>query len=87
MFIVRTCLPNGTWSGTDISCPPMECDELVPPNNAVIILPCPRTFLSSCTIQCNEGYFLPDESSPRQQCVLTRNGTVEWSPPPICLRK
>ncbi|XP_065891073.1 uncharacterized protein [Dysidea avara] len=81
----QTCLPNGTWSGTDVSCPPMECDELVPPNDAVIILPCFHTFLSSCTIQCNEGYFLPIESSPRQQCVLGGNGTVEWSPPPICL--
>lgn len=91
MFIflstVRICLPDGTWSGSEALCVPLECDELIPPDNAVIILPCRQTFRASCVIQCNDGYFIPDGSPSTQVCELTANGTVEWSPPPICLRK
>ena len=84
---VRTCLPAGTWSGSEASCVPLECDELIPPDNAVIILPCRQTFRASCVIQCNDGYFIPAGSPSTQRCELTANGTVEWSPPPICLRE
>lgn len=87
LLLVRTCLPNGTWSGSKALCVPLECDELIPPENAVIILPCRQTFLASCVIQCNDGYFIPVGSPSTQECELTANGTVEWSTPPICLRK
>ena len=55
-----------------------SCETLpIPSNGAIRGGSCGRTYLSTCTFECNEGYRL--EGSETRQCIVTSQNTMEWS--------
>ena len=81
----RTCLPDHTWTGELTECPPLECGELTNPKNGVILLPCYDEYNETCTVTCEEGYYINGTEFWTQTCVLNEQNGVEWTKPPVCL--
>ena len=85
----RSCLPNNTWSGTNIdsACPPLLCGELQHSDSTVIAHPCFDEFNSTCTVICEEGFQVNNSSSTffTQTCSLTNEtNAVKWTHPETC---
>ncbi|KAM7420375.1 hypothetical protein PAMA_014883 [Pampus argenteus] len=69
----RICFPNGTWSGRQPFCKPVQCGNPGTPAHGRISRVDGTTFSHSIVYSCMEGYFLT--GSPTRQCLA--NGT--WS--------
>uniref|UniRef100_A0A8D3CAD4 CUB and Sushi multiple domains 3a n=1 Tax=Scophthalmus maximus TaxID=52904 RepID=A0A8D3CAD4_SCOMX len=69
----RICFPNGTWSGRQPFCKPVQCGNPGTPAHGRISRVDGTTFSHSIVYSCMEGYFL--SGSPTRQCLA--NGT--WS--------
>nr|XP_020452269.1 CUB and sushi domain-containing protein 3-like isoform X4 [Monopterus albus] len=69
----RICFPNGTWSGRQPFCKPVQCGNPGTPAHGRISRVDGTTFSHSIVYFCMEGYFLT--GSPTRQCLA--NGT--WS--------
>uniref|UniRef100_A0A4W6EL58 CUB and Sushi multiple domains 3 n=1 Tax=Lates calcarifer TaxID=8187 RepID=A0A4W6EL58_LATCA len=69
----RICFPNGTWSGRQPFCKPVQCGNPGTPSHGRISRVDGTTFSHSIVYSCMEGYFLT--GSPTRQCLA--NGT--WS--------
>lgn len=82
---IRQCLSNSTWSGVDSVCLPLHCKELESTTNSLIILPCYTEFNSTCTLICEDGYYLQNKTAYKQTCSLGNNGSVAWTEPKTCL--
>ena len=81
----RTCLPDHTWTGELTECPPLECGELTNPENGLILLPCYDEYNESCSLTCEEGYYINGSEFWTQSCVLNEQNGVEWTEPPVCI--
>ncbi|XP_027868688.1 CUB and sushi domain-containing protein 3-like isoform X1 [Xiphophorus couchianus] len=69
----RICFPNGTWSGKQPFCKPVQCANPGTPAHGHISRVDGTTFSHSIVYSCMEGFFLT--GSPTRQCLA--NGT--WS--------
>ena len=73
----RQCLSNGSWSGSDITCDILYCDNLTDAiENSVLANDCGSEFGSVCRVECNTGYRAVGNGT--FTCVSV-NDTVEWS--------
>lgn len=55
-----------------------SCETLpIPSNGAIRGGSCGRTYLSTCTFECDEGYRLA--GSETRQCVVTSLNIMDWS--------
>lgn len=52
----RTCKADHSWSGNDVTCRRIKCDELDPPKYGDVSCSRENDFHSDCTFHCNEGY-------------------------------
>ncbi|KAM9805514.1 CUB and sushi domain-containing protein 3-like [Syngnathus typhle] len=69
----RICFPNGTWSGRQPFCKPVQCANPGTPAHGRVSRVDGTTFSHSIAYSCMEGYFLSGQ--PSRQCLA--NGT--WS--------
>uniref|UniRef100_A0A8C2Z0K3 CUB and Sushi multiple domains 3 n=1 Tax=Cyclopterus lumpus TaxID=8103 RepID=A0A8C2Z0K3_CYCLU len=73
----RICFPNGTWSGRQPFCKPVQCGNPSTPAHGRISRVDGTTFSHAIVYSCIEGYFLT--GSPTRQCLA--NGTWSGMPP------
>ncbi|TKS81784.1 CUB and sushi domain-containing protein 3 [Collichthys lucidus] len=73
----RICFPNGTWSGRQPFCKPVQCSNPATPAHGRISRVDGTTFSHSIVYSCMEGFFLT--GSPTRQCLA--NGTWSGTPP------
>ncbi|XP_016429682.1 CUB and sushi domain-containing protein 3-like [Sinocyclocheilus rhinocerous] len=73
----RICFPNGTWSGRQPTCKPVQCGNPGTPANGRILRVHGTTFSHSIVYSCVDGYRL--SGSPSRQCLA--NGTWSGSEP------
>ena len=53
----RQCLSNGSWSGSDVTCDILHCDNLTDGiEYSVLANDCGSEFGSVCRVECNTGY-------------------------------
>ena len=72
----RQCLSNGSWSGSDVTCDILHCDNLTDTiENNVLANDCGSEFGSVCRVECNTGYRAVGNDT--FTCV-SMNDTVEW---------
>ncbi|KAG7501128.1 hypothetical protein JOB18_040546 [Solea senegalensis] len=69
----RMCFPNGTWSGTQPFCKPVQCGNPGTPSNGRVFRLDGTTFSHSVIYSCMDGYLLTGATT--RQCQA--NGT--WS--------
>ncbi|XP_029701072.1 CUB and sushi domain-containing protein 3 isoform X7 [Takifugu rubripes] len=69
----RMCFPNGTWSGTQPFCKPVQCGNPGTPSNGRVFRLDGTTFSHSVVYSCMDGYLL--NGATTRQCLA--NGT--WS--------
>uniref|UniRef100_A0A3Q3X6W8 Uncharacterized protein n=1 Tax=Mola mola TaxID=94237 RepID=A0A3Q3X6W8_MOLML len=69
----RMCFPNGTWSGTQPFCKPVQCGNPGTPSNGRVFRLDGTTFSHSVIYSCMDGYLLTGPTT--RQCQA--NGT--WS--------
>ncbi|XP_077971175.1 sushi, von Willebrand factor type A, EGF and pentraxin domain-containing protein 1-like isoform X2 [Styela clava] len=56
--VVRTCKANHLWTGNEVTCNRITCDELTSPKNGIITCSRDNDFSSNCQFSCGEGYKL-----------------------------
>ena len=72
----RQCLFNRSWSGSDVTCDILHCDNLTDGiENSVVASDCGSQFGSVCRVECNTGYRAVGNDT--FTCVSV-NDTVEW---------
>ena len=72
----RQCLSNGSWSGSDVTCDILYCDNLTDGiENSVLANDCGSEFGSVCRVECDTGYRAVGNDT--FTCVSV-NDTVEW---------
>ena len=74
---------NRTWSGVSPICCPLQCPQLIHPDNGYIQLPCSHDYLSVCAVRCFDGYNITN-GSDTVKCHLINTTTVEWTPSGKC---
>jgi len=53
----RQCLSNGSWSGADVTCNILHCNNLTNTiENSVLVNNCGSEFGSVCSLGCETGY-------------------------------
>ena len=85
---LRTCQPDHTWSGEDASCLPLNCDDLIAPENASVAIPCNTEYTSNCKLICEDGYHVEGELGTTewiQNCTLIDDENVEWTEAKRCI--
>ncbi|XP_038827831.1 CUB and sushi domain-containing protein 3-like [Salvelinus namaycush] len=72
----RMCFPNGTWSGTQPFCKPVQCGNPGSPSNGRVYRLDGTTYSHSVTYSCMDGYLLT--GSTTRQCLAnaTWSGTA-----------
>uniref|UniRef100_A0A6Q2X490 CUB and Sushi multiple domains 3a n=1 Tax=Esox lucius TaxID=8010 RepID=A0A6Q2X490_ESOLU len=72
----RMCFPNGTWSGTQPFCKPVQCGNPGTPSNGRVYRLDGTTYSHSVTYSCMDGYLLI--GSTTRQCLAnaTWSGTA-----------
>ena len=71
-------MSNGSWSGSDVTCDILHCDNLTDTifiENIVLANDCGSEFGSVCRVECNTGYRAVGNDT--FTCVSV-NDTVEW---------
>ena len=53
---IRTCLSDGSWLGSPVSCIIMNCTSSSLPMNSMLAESCSSTYQSMCELQCQEGF-------------------------------
>ena len=72
----RQCLLNRSWSGSDVTCDILYCDNLTDGiENSVVASDCGSEFGTVCRVECNTGYRAVGNDT--FTCVSV-NDTVEW---------
>ena len=71
----RQCLSNGSWSGSDVTCDILHCDNLTDTIENSVLADCGSEFGSVCRVECNTGYRAVGNDT--FTCVSV-NDTVEW---------
>ena len=72
----RQCLSNGSWSGSDVTCDILHCDNLTDGiENSVLANDCGSEFGSVCRVECNTGYRAVGNDT--FTCVSVNDG-VDW---------
>ena len=73
----RRCLSNGSWSGSNVTCDILHCDNLTDTieNSVLASNDCGSEFGSVCRVECNTGYRAVGNDT--FTCVSV-NVTVEW---------
>ena len=74
----RQCLSNGSWSGSDVTCAILCCDnftDTISVVNSVLANDCGSEFGSVCSVGCNTGYRAVGNDT--FTCVSV-NDTEEW---------
>ena len=73
----RQCLSNGSWSGSDVICDILHCDNLTDGiENSVLANDCDSEFGSVCRAECNTGYRAVGNDT--FTCVTVNGTAVEW---------
>ena len=70
---LRSCLPNGAWSGQTPECVRERCPDLTPPSDVIMTCSDTNKIGSNCTFACNQDSNLV--GSRWRECTVT--GT--WS--------
>ncbi|XP_065899762.1 sushi, von Willebrand factor type A, EGF and pentraxin domain-containing protein 1-like isoform X2 [Dysidea avara] len=72
----RQCLSNGSWSGADVTCDILHCNNLtdIVDDNALVD-DCSDEFGSVCSLQCITGYMVVGNNT--FTCDIVNDG-VEW---------
>lgn len=73
----RICFPNGTWSGRQPFCKPVQCGNPATPAHGRAARVDDTTFSHAVVYSCLEGYFL--SGAPSRQCLA--NATWSGTPP------
>ncbi|KAM6972968.1 CUB and sushi domain-containing protein 3-like [Aplochiton taeniatus] len=71
----RMCLPNGSWSGSQPFCKPVQCGNPGTPSNGRLFRLDGTTFSHSVIYSCMEGYLLTGSPSRLCQANATWSGT------------
>ncbi|XP_048587546.1 sushi, von Willebrand factor type A, EGF and pentraxin domain-containing protein 1 isoform X2 [Nematostella vectensis] len=74
---IRTCLENGSWSGTQPRCSAVDCGNLVNPANGETT-GSSTTYGSTASVTCHEGYDLIGSKSRVCQADGTWSGNDTW---------
>jgi len=75
-FSSRQCLSNGSWSGVDVTCGVLHCNNLTDMiENSVLVNNCGSEFGSVCSLGCVTGYMVVGSSM--FTCDIVNDG-VEW---------
>ena len=73
----RQCLSNGSWSGSDVTCDILHCDNLTDGiENSALANNCGSEFGSMCRVECNSGYRAVGNDT--FTCVSVNDTAVEW---------
>ena len=73
----RQCLSNESWSGSDVTCDILHCDNLTDGiENSVLANDCGSEFGSVCRVECNTGYRAVGNDT--FTCVSVNDTAVEW---------
>uniref|UniRef100_A0A8C1SNY0 CUB and Sushi multiple domains 3a n=1 Tax=Cyprinus carpio TaxID=7962 RepID=A0A8C1SNY0_CYPCA len=72
----RMCFPNGTWSGTQPSCKPVQCGNPGTPSNGRVYRLDGTTFSHSVIYSCMDGYLLSGSTTRQCQANGTWSGTA-----------
>ncbi|KAJ8415730.1 hypothetical protein AAFF_G00402870 [Aldrovandia affinis] len=73
----RMCFPNGTWSGKQPTCKPVQCGNPGTPTNSRVFHMDGTSYSHTVVYTCMDRYLL--SGSPVRQCLA--NGTWSGSPP------
>uniref|UniRef100_A0A8C7ZCR0 CUB and Sushi multiple domains 3b n=1 Tax=Oryzias sinensis TaxID=183150 RepID=A0A8C7ZCR0_9TELE len=71
----RMCFPNGTWSGTQPFCKPVQCGNPGTPSNGRVFRLDGTTFSHSVIYSCMDGYILTGPTTRLCQANGTWSGT------------
>ena len=72
----RQCLSNGSWSGADVTCDILHCNNLTDAvDNSVLVSNCGSEFGSVCSLGCITGYMVVGNNMFTCDIV---NDVVEW---------
>uniref|UniRef100_A0A669CHK6 CUB and Sushi multiple domains 3 n=1 Tax=Oreochromis niloticus TaxID=8128 RepID=A0A669CHK6_ORENI len=71
----RMCFPNGTWSGTQPFCKPVQCGNPGTPSNGKVFRLDGTTFSHSVIYSCMDGYLLTGPTTRQCQANGTWSGT------------
>ncbi|KAG1971132.1 CUB and sushi domain-containing protein [Pimephales promelas] len=72
----RMCFPNGTWSGSQPSCKPVQCGNPGTPSNGRVYRLDGTTFSHSVIYSCMDGYLLSGSTTRQCQANGTWSGTA-----------
>jgi len=76
--VIRTCQPNHTWSGEETYCRILQCPMLQAIPHGAVRLPCAREYTSSCTMECDPGYYLVGNADHACALVDASTNVVGW---------
>ncbi|MBI5498035.1 MAG: choice-of-anchor D domain-containing protein [Deltaproteobacteria bacterium] len=79
----RTCGTGGFWSGSALSCVPVDCGSLTNPSNGTVSAPT-TTFGATATYACNTGYNISGSSTRTCGAGGTWSGSAPTCPPINC---
>ena len=72
----RKCLSNGSWSGADVTCDILHCNNLTNTiENSALVNDCGSELGSVCSLGCETGYTPVGDNMFTCDSI---NDTVEW---------
>jgi hypothetical protein len=80
----RMCQADGTWSGSQPTCAPGDCDSLVAPQDGTVLTPNGTTLGATATYSCNEGHNLVGGATRTCQVSGSWSGTMPSCQPVSC---
>lgn len=80
----RTCQSDGTWSGTQPTCPPVDCGALSNPTNGAVSTASGTTYTNVASYTCNAGYVRSGSASRTCQADGTWSSTAPTCQPVSC---
>jgi len=74
---IRQCLSNRSWSGADVTCDILHCNNLTNAvENSVLVNDCGSEFGSVCSLGCETGYSSVGNNTFTCDIV---NDVIQWS--------
>jgi hypothetical protein len=82
----RTCLSNGNWTGSNVSCVIKHCPELLPPANGYVATRhCMTQYATQCLLGCVDGYHMNNPTPYYQKCTVNETtNNLYWTKPSVC---